>query len=152
MNSSIKSKVAGQAGNLAQQAMRQVAQEPWEVLKSGASQVAGKEKLIPQPVQQGVSQTQTPTVSEVETLKRQDEVRSREQHEKLEREIKEISERNRQANIGRLAPQAQVESPSGQETKPLKEPFLKRSRRLFGPKAEVKKKQTRVENLPPTTT
>jgi len=153
MNSSIKSKVAGQAGNVIQQAARQGAQEPWEILKTGATQVTGVEKPATQPAQPGPSQTNAaPTAQDIETLRRQDQVRSVEQRQKLVGEIKQISERKRQADIARLAPPAQPEQPEGQVIKPVREPILKRSRRLFGFKAEVKRKQTRVENLPPTTT
>jgi hypothetical protein len=147
----IKSQVAKTTKTLAQQAAKQVAQEPLEVIKAGTKQVAGMEKTPAQVTQTPVSQTQpAPQAPNIEALKQQDVARSRQLHEKLEREIKEIREKEQQKKI--LQAQAQPQ-PVEPPIKPLQEPAAKRSRRLFsfGPKTAAERKRTRVERVQPPT-
>jgi len=152
MNADFKSQVANQTKTLAQQVARQVAQEPLEVIKAGIQQVTPMEKTSSQPTQTQVYQAQpTPTQIDIEALKQQDQARSKQLHENLEREIKEIREKEKQKRI--LQAQAQEEAPTEQKIEPLQQPASRPSRKLFsfGPKADAERKKTRIERpLPPT--
>ena len=155
MSTGIKSQVAKQTKTLAQQIAKQVAQEPLEVLKAGTPQVAGMEKGAAQPPRQGqVAQAQPATAPvDIEALKQQDQARSRQLHENLEREIKEIREKEQQKRILQAQVQAQAEVSPEEKIKPLAQPGSRPSRKLFsfGPKADAERKKTRVERpLPPT--
>lgn len=151
MNWGIKSQVAGQTKTLAQQIAKQVAQEPLEVIKTGAAQVAGMEKPSLQPPPRQFSQSQpAPTQADIEVLRQQDQSRSKQLHENLEREIKEIREKKNQERI--LQAQAQA-VPVEQNIQPLQSVASRPSRKLFsfGAKADAQRKKTRIERpLPPT--
>ena len=151
MISGIKSQVAGQTKTLAQQIAKQVAQEPLEVIKAGAAQVAGMEKPSSQPPPRQFSQSQpAPTQADIEVLRQQDQSRSRQLHENLEREIKEIREKKNQERI--LKAQAQA-APVEQKVQSLEPVASKPSRKLFsfGQKGDAERKKTRIERpLPPT--
>ena len=151
MNADFKSQVANQTKTLAQQVARQVAQEPLEVIKAGIQQVTPMEKTSSQPTQTQVFQAQPiPTQVDIEALKQQDQARSRQLHENLEREIKEIREKKNQQI---MQAQAQAEAPTEQKIEPLQQPASRPSRKLFsfGPKADAERKKTRIERpLPPT--
>lgn len=151
MNGSIKSQVANQTKTLAQQIAKQVAQEPLEVIKTGAAQVAGMEKPSSQPPPRQFAQSQSvPTQADIEILKQQDQARSKQLHENLEREIKEIREKKKQEEILKAHAQA---VPAQQNVQSLQPVASKPSRKLFsfGQKADAERKKTRIERpLPPT--
>jgi hypothetical protein len=152
MNGGIKSQVAKSAKTLAKQAAKQIAREPIEVVKAGAQQVAGVEIPSSQPIHTQPPPTQ-PSVGkpDIEALKREDQARSSQLREKLEREIKEIGEKESQKEI--LRTQVRAPAPAQPQIKPLVEPAPKRSRRLFsfGPKTAAERKKTRVERVQPPT-
>ncbi len=137
MKPGIKSDTAKSAKSLAQQAARQVAREPFEILKQAGRQVVGGE--VPQ------TQSSEPVNPELREKIKEKDTRL---IEALEKEIEDIKAQKK------LAEQKRVEKAPPQETpKPLVEPSTKRSRRLFsfGPKTQAERQKTRVEKpLPPS--
>ncbi len=150
---SVGSDAAKSAKALAQQAAKQVAAEPFEILKTAKSQVAGEEVLETTP--QGTSQTTKPQPtrgSDEKTLKEKVKEKDMRLIQALEAEIKEIRElKRKKEEEGKIqeAQKAQAE----EEPKPLVEPTTKKSRRLFGfgQKTQAERLKTRVEKpLPPS--
>lgn len=122
---------------VAQQVVKQIAQEPFEILKQAGKQVVGGE--APQ------TQSSEPVNPELREKIKEKDTRL---IEALEKEIEDIKAQKKLAEQKRLGVVPPPEAP-----KPLVEPSTKRSRKLFsfGPKAQAERQRTRVEKpLPPT--
>lgn len=146
MKPGIKSDTAKAGKNLAKQAVKQIAQEPFEILKQAGKQVIGGETLKPPTPQEG-PQTQGPRGVSPE-LREKIKKKDTRLIEALEKEIEDIKVQKKLAEQKRLEAAQPPEAP-----KPLVEPSTKRSRKLFsfGPKAQAERQKTRVEKpLPPT--
>lgn len=146
MKPGLKSDTAKSTKNLAKQAAKQIAQEPFEILKQAGKQVVGGETLK-YPTPQEVPQTQSPGGVTPELREKIKEKDTR-LIEALEKEIEDIKVQKK------MEEQKGVEKAPPQEApKPLVEPLTRRSRKLFsfGPKAQAERQKTRVEKpLPPT--
>lgn len=169
----ITSNVGKSTQQLAQDAVRKVAAEPWEILKTARSQVAEK------PQEQIQAKKEQSPSDEAEKLNQKDKAVSVRQIEALEKEISDIEkdkllkELQRKISQGeeiyleeypQLSPdqkqvlQAQIEAVKIRNQqltteKPLQEPAPRKGRRLFsfGRKTQAERQQTRVERpLPPS--
>ncbi len=137
MKPGIKSDTAKSAKSLAQQAARQIAQEPFEILKQAEKQVVGGE--APQ------TQRSEPVNPELREKIKEKDTRL---IEALEKEIEDIKAQKKMEEQKRAE-----KAPSPEAPEPLVEPSTKRSRKLFsfGPKTQAERQKTRVEKiLPPT--
>lgn len=125
---------------------KQVAQEPFEILKQAARQVVGTENLrVQKPQEVAQPQRPEPAYSQPEEKIKEKDTRL---IEALEKEIEDIraqkkmqEQRVKEEPLPRKAPE------------PLVEPSTKRSRRLFsfGRKTQAERQKTRVEKpLPPS--
>ena len=126
---------------------KQIAQEPWEVLRQAGRQVVGAERP-PVPTEGDLSKAAITQENE-KFLADRDKVRSQRLLQALEAEIKEISGAKEQK---RTAPLSQ----EPQEPKPLLEVAAKPGRkfpRIFGggKKTQMQRQQTQTERpLPPS--
>lgn len=138
--------------NLAKQAAKQIAREPFEVLKTAGRQVTGMEagKSAAQEAPQ-TADVQKPKPEEVALGQKIKEKDTR-LIQALEAEIKEIRERKAREEEQEKILQAQ-ETKKEEEPKTLVEPAAKKGRKLFGfgQKGQAEKLQTRVEKpVPPS--
>jgi len=124
------------AKNLAQTIAKQIAQEPWEILKQAEGQITGV----------GQEQKQeTPVQQEVSDNSERDKVRSQRLMQALQAELDEIKNKKEQEK-----PPVKEEK---KVTPPLVEPATKKGRRLFnfGKKTQMQRQQTQTERpLPPS--
>lgn len=152
MNKGIVSDTTKTAKNLAKQAAKQIAREPFEVLKTAGRQVTGME--AGKPAVQEVPQT-----ADVQKPKPEEKALSQKIKEKdisliqaLEAEIKEIREQKKRKEEEKKLQEAQ-EAQAKEEPKSLVEPAAKKGRKLFGfgQKGQAEKLQVRVEKpMPPS--
>lgn len=143
---------AKSARTIAQQAAKLIAQEPIEVFKSGAKQIAGIESIP--------SQQPTPTASgqpeglpreDLESLKQQDLAKSRGLMDKLEGDLKAIRDREQQEKMQKEAMQQNLNATNA-EPQNLVEPAPKRSRNILkgmGKKLSDLKKRAEIR-MPPS--
>ena len=125
------------------QVAKQIAQEPFEILKQAAEQVARGETLKYQKPQE-VPQTPGPVTPELKEKIREKDTRL---IEALEKEIEDIKAQKK------MEEQKRIEEAPQEAPKPLVEPSTKRSRKLFsfGAKTQAERQKTRVEKpLPPS--
>lgn len=176
---SIKSKTAKTAQNVARQVARQMAQEPLEVLKSARGQLSGEQMAY---YQERLKKEATEEKKETQGdgFAQKEKTQSSRAIEALERELEDIrrdkliKELQRKIaageavyleNYSELTPEqkqvlmAQMEAVKAQKAQsetqkaPLTEPKTKTKRGswLFGGKSQAEKQQTRVEKpLPPS--
>lgn len=158
----------------AQNIAKQIAAEPWEILKTARQQIGEKPQAPIQP------DKESRPAAEVENLGQKDKQLSARQMEALNREladiardklIKKLQEKiaaGEEVYLGEYPQlsaeqkqvlQAQIEAVKARQAqqiaseKPLVEPSVKRSRRLFdfGRKTQAERQKTRVERpLPPS--
>lgn len=146
MKPGIKSDTTKSVKGLTKQVARQVAQEPFEILKQAGKQVVGGETLKYQAPQE-VPQTQGPGVA-IPELKEKIKEKDTRLIEALEKEIEDIKAQKKLEEQKRLE-----EAQAPEAKKPLVEPSTKRSRKLFsfGAKTQAERQKTRVEKpLPPS--
>ncbi len=139
---------------LAQQAAKQIAQEPIEILKQGGQQLTGNEtqENIPQGQNIPASTENIPTTNPQEKAKL--EAQGKRQIQALEAELKDIKVKNIQKEQAIERQEQIAKSQTAQDKKPLVEPPNKKGRQLAGspgPKTSVQRQQTHVEKiLPPS--
>ncbi len=124
----------------AKKVAKQIAQEPFEILKQAGEQIVGAE--TPQSAESHANQpTGTPEVTIDQKAKI--ETQGKRRLQALEEELRDIRV---------LKEQKKVEEPQKEEPpKPLVEPATKRSRRLSGWGAKLKQLKTQTETrLPPS--
>jgi len=139
MKPGIASDTKKSAKALAQQIARQMAQEPFEILKEAGREVTG--------TQEPTKGEDTKPQEEIKLREVKDKAQSKRQIEALQKELKDIQIINEQKVEEKAAPEPK------KVVKPVVEPTTKRSRRLlgFGPKVAAERQKTRVEKiLPPT--
>lgn len=131
------------AKNLAQTIAKQIAQEPWEILKQAEGQITGVEQ---------VQQQEIPVQQEISDNSERDKVRSQRLMQALQTELDEIKKKKEQEE----ALKAQQEQLAKEEEKkviePLIEPASKKGRRLFdfGKKTQMQRQQTQTERPLPS--
>jgi hypothetical protein len=143
------------AKNLAKTIAKQIAREPWEILKQGGRQIAGTEQVQRQEDlgQQGVDNSFNES-QELHTER--DRVRSQRLMQALQTELDEIKKKKEQEKLA----QKQHEDMTQQENKDNPQPLIEVSSRpsrkfgnLFGrgKKSQVQRQQTQTERpLPPS--
>lgn len=152
--------------------IKQIAQEPLEILKTARSQVSGEKQVLPQEeirkeakAEDSGSQIQDKMKSTrlVEAYQRElTDIQKEELFKDLQRRIAQGEEIPLEDYPGLSLEQRQVlkaqmeavkirNAESGMQNVELQEPVAKKSRRLFnfGKKQEVKRQQTRVERIVP---
>ena len=149
-DSAVKSKVGRSTQDIAKKAARQIAQEPFEVLKQAGRQVANtKETEMSQ-------QTQEPIVSGGQQVSKEKEVRINQKDKSLitayEKELQDLTKHRQERERDVKGEQRNPELKQVQEQKPqtpLVEPSTKRKKGLFsGIKGKVEKMKRKVE-VPP---
>lgn len=119
------------AKNLAQTIAKQIAQEPWEILKQAEGQITGVGE---------VQQQEVPVQQEASDNSERDKIRSQGLMQALQAELDEIKKKKEQEK-----------PPAKEEEKkvipPLVEPATKKGRRLFdfGKKTQMQRQQTQTE-------
>ncbi len=139
--------------NLARQAAKQIAREPFEILKTASRQVSGMEAGEP-------AVQEEPQTSDVQKPKPEEVALGQKIKEKdirliqaLETEIKEIREKKAREEEQEKQIQEGEEAQKEEQPKALVEPAAKKGRKLFGfgQKGQAEKLQTRVEKpIPPS--
>ena len=148
----IMSDVGKTTKQLAQDAARKIAKEPFEVLKTAGRQVSGME--AGEPASQETSQTSEPQGPKPEERALSQKIKEKDTRliQALETEIKEIREKKeRQEEEERI--QVAQDAQKEEQPKTLVEPATKKGRKLFGfgQKGQAEKLQTRVEKpIPPS--
>jgi hypothetical protein len=163
------------AQKIAQQAARQMAQEPIEILKQAGQQISGTEF---QPEDSSKPPSEEPKKEEDSQLKQKIEVQGQRQIEALQKEIQDIEDQKlfsdllKKISEGETIPledypqltmeqkevlKAQMEAVQArkeetEKEKPVAEPDTKKSRKLFGfGSSQAEKQKTHVEKvLPPS--
>lgn len=141
------------AKNLAQTIAKQIAQEPWEILKQGGRQVIGTEQ--PQ-TQEGLGQEDISGGSFEENQKlvsERDKVRSQRLMQALQAELDEIKKKRQQEKITKEEQERLTEEERKKAKQPLIEPSVRKGRQLFnfGKKTQMQRQQTQTERpLPPS--
>lgn len=155
----------------AQQIAKQIAQEPLEILKNVRDRVSGdqiprqgeREKDIKTENYQTELQDKAKSSRLVEAYQRElDDIRRENLFKDLQRKISqgeetpledypELSLEQKQVLKAQMEAVAKRTTANSQQTTTLVEPAAKKGRRLFnfGKKTEVKRQQTRVENIVP---
>jgi hypothetical protein len=125
--------------SLAQKIARQVAQEPFEILKEAGREVTG--------TQEPTRAEDTHSQEEIKLREAKDKAQSKRQIDALAKELKDIQTISEQKAQEKAAPEPE------KAVKPVVEPTTKRSRRFLGigPKTQAERQKTRVEKiLPPS--
>lgn len=139
MNDTAKS-----AKNLAQQVAKQVAAEPWEILKQAEGQITGV----------GQEQKQETLVQqEVSDNSERDKVRSQRLMQALQVELDEIKKKKEQEKVLKAQQEQMAKEEEKKVEQPLIEPSVRKGRRLFdfGKKTQMQRQQTQTERpLPPS--
>ena len=137
--------------NLAQQAAKQIVNEPFEILKQGGKQIVGNEENTNQKVQPlDALDSENLQNNQVSTdTKAQMEAQGRRQLQAFENELKEIRIKNEQQEKILEQSEQVAKSQGAQTQKPLVEPISKQGRKMIGTPGHVKKQQIHVENLQP---
>ena len=157
-NSAVKS-----SKKFAKQVAKQMAQEPIEILKQAGKQVTGAEKPPRQEQQEGQFSSEVKQKPEEEkVLEQKLKIQGKQQLEKLEREIEEITQRKKaKEKENEIVEQKQKQAvEAGEEQKPLIEPVAKRPRNvlaIFGKKKpkrsgdglQAERQKRRVERVMP---
>lgn len=142
--------------NLAQQVVKQMVQEPWEILKQAGHQVvAGEQVRIPD-TRQELGQEGTVAQQENEKpLAERDRIRSQRLIQALQSELTEIKKVKEQKKLLQTQQEKIAQEQKEQTFQSLVEPVTKPSRKFkffgTGRKSQVERQQTRVERpLPPS--
>ena len=130
--------------NLAQVVAKQIAQEPWEILKQAEGQITGvgQEQKQEAPVQQEVSDNSE-----------RDKVRSQRLMQALQVELDEIKKKKEQEKVLKAQQEQMAKEEEKKVEQPLIEPSVRKGRRLFdfGKKTQMQRQQTQTERpLPPS--
>lgn len=154
----ITSDAAKSAKNLAQTIAKQMAQEPWEILKQAGSQAAGLEGMEKFQTDSEMAPGRDGTAEQRQNEKlisERDKIRSQRLIAALEAELKEIRDARAQNEAAKVRreeaekAQAQADTP-----KPVMESQAKKGRRFLsfgGKKSQMQKQQTQTERpLPPS--
>jgi len=148
----IASDSAKSARTIAQQAAKQIFQEPGEIVKSGAKQVAGIESTPnQQPTLVSSQQPEGIPPENIESLRQQDLVKSRGLMDKLQGDLKAIRDRAQQEKMQKEATQQNVIAARAQ-AQTLVEPNTRRSRNILkgmGKKLSDLKKRAEIR-MPPS--
>lgn len=132
------------AKNLAQTMAKQVAREPWEILKQAEGQITRVEQ---------VQQQEVPAQQEVSDNSERDKIRSKRLIQALQAELDEIKKKKEQEKILKAQQEQAIKEEEKKVTPPLVEPAVKKGRRLFnfGRKTQMQRQQTQTERpLPPS--
>ncbi len=133
------------AKNLAQTIAKQIAQEPWEILKQAEGQITG--------VGEQVQQQEMPVQQEENDNSERDKVRSQRLMQALQTELDEIKKKKQQEKVLKLQQEQMVQEQQKNAAPPLVEPASRKGRRLFnfGKKTQMQRQQTQTERpLPPS--
>ncbi len=132
------------AKNLAQTIAKQIAQEPWEILKQAEGQITGVE---------GVQQQEAPIQQEINDSSERDKVRSQRLMQALQTELDEIKKKKQQEKALKVH-QEETAQEQQKNTRPqLVEPASRKGRQLFnfGKKTQMQRQQTQTERpIPPS--
>ena len=132
------------AKNLAQTIAKQIAQEPWEILKQAEGQITGAGE---------VQQQEVSIQQEVSDNSERDKVRSQRLMQAFQTELDEIKKKKQQEKALKLQ-QEQIAKEQQKNVVPaLIEPASRKGRRLFnfGKKTQMQRQQTQTERpLPPS--
>ena len=129
MTSLIAKQVAKGAQQIAQQATKQVGEEPFEMLKAAGKQVTGVENAPP-PKEPAPSVPGSSQVSEAEikNLQEKDKAQSKAMYETLQKQIQAISAEKSQSQIQAKSSMEAQTTANAPVSKPLVEPSTRRSR------------------------
>lgn len=133
--------------NLAQTIAKQIAQEPWEILKQAGRQVT---ESGPAENPQEVSQQSEENES---LLSERDKIRAQRLMQALQTELDEIKKKKKQEKILKAQQEQAIREEEKKLAPPLVEPAVKKGRRLFsfGKKTQMQRQQTQTERpLPPS--
>ncbi len=140
------------AKNLAQTIAKQIAQEPWEILKQGGRQITGTEQMQKPEMEQedvgGSSQEENKKL-----IEERDKIRSQRLMQALQAELDEIKKKKKQEKILKAQQEQAIKEEEKKVTPSLVEPASKKGRRLFdfGKKTQMQRQQTQTERpLPPS--
>lgn len=139
------------AKNLAQTIAKQIAQEPWEILKQGGRQITGTEQ--PQGQETSGQQRDGSFQENQELNLERDKVRSQRLMQALQAELDEIKKKKEQEKVLKLQKEQIVQEQQKNIAPPLVEPASRKGRRLFnfGKKTQMQRQQTQTERpLPPS--
>ena len=132
------------AKNLAQTIAKQIAQEPWEILKQAEGQIMQVEQ---------VQQQEVAAQQEVNDNSERDRIRSQRLMQALQSELDEIKKKKEQEKVLKAQQEQAIKEEEKKVTPPLVEPAVKKGRRLFsfGKKTQMQRQQTQTERpLPPS--
>lgn len=132
------------AKNLAKQAARQIAREPFEIAKTAREQVVGAPELGRKPLEE----PQKPRVEEPQVLQGEKEkIKEKDLRriQALEQEMKDIRTQKKTAEEKKREEEEAQKAAGQEEGIPTPQVSSKRSRKLFGWGKKVKEEQRRVE-------
>ena len=132
------------AKNLAQTIAKQIAQEPWEILKQAEGQITGVEQA---------QQQEEPIQQEVSDNSERDKIRSQRLMQALQVELDEIKKKKEQEKALKIQQEQIAEDQQKNAVSALVEPAFRKGRRLFnfGKKTQMQRQQTQTERpLPPS--
>jgi hypothetical protein len=133
------------AKNLVQTIAKQIAQEPWEILKQAEGQVTGADEQV--------QQQEAPVQQEASDNSERDKIRSQRLMQALQAELDEIKKKKEQEKLLKAQQEQMAKEEEKKITPPLVEPAVKKGRRLFnfGKKTQMQRQQTQTERpLPPS--
>ena len=141
------------AKNLAQTIAKQIAQEPWEILKQGSRQITGVEG-VQKGNEQGQKEVNDNSFEEnQELILERDKVRSQRLMQALQVELDEIKKKKGEEKLLKAREVELAKEEKKNEEKPLIEPLTRKGRQLFnfGKKTQMQRQQTQTERpLPPS--
>jgi len=132
------------AKSLAQTIAKQIAQEPWEILKQAEGQITGVGE---------VQQQEVPIQQEVSDNSERDKVRSQRLIQALQTELDEIKKKKEQEKFLKAQQEQMAKEEAKKVGQPLIEPSVRKGRQLFnfGKKTQMQRQQTQTERpLPPS--
>jgi hypothetical protein len=145
---------AKSAKNLAQTIAKQIAQEPWEILKQGGRQVAGTEETQGQEFSGQQNETGSDSFEENQKLvSDRDKVRSQRLMQAYQSELDEIKKKKEQEKALKLQQEQLAKEEEKRVEQPLIEPASRKGRQIFnfGKKTQMQRQQTQTENpIPPS--
>jgi hypothetical protein len=145
---------AKSAKNLAQTIAKQIAQEPWEILKQGGQQITGTEQTQRQESSGQQNEAGGGFFEENQKLASdRDRVRSQRLMQAYQAEIDEIKKKKEQEKTLKIQQEQMVQEQQKNVAPPLVEPASRKGRQLFnfGKKTQMQRQQTQTERpLPPS--
>jgi len=141
------------AKNLAQAAVKRMAQEPWEILRQAGRQATGTEEIQRPGENQENYQTDNSFEENKKLVEDRDRIRSQRLMQALQSELDEIKKKKEQEKLVKQQQEQMAKEEQQKVEQPLIEPSSRKGRRLFnfGKKTQMQRQQRQTENpIPPS--